>query len=638
MKSKWYLALVAVFGLAMFSSLAVPVAAATPTVRLVLGGSGATPWAIGAIAPGDTGTKAVTLSNTGFSDGVVTIWISDIVNSEGDNPQSETGNMAEPGELGNYLILNVSGDNLSADFILPARIHELPQGEGDTKHIYLNPLKAFSTLALQWEWRLPPETGDDIQGDVLSFTINYMLEELPGQAALPPSPQGGGVPAGPVAIASVGITITGPPGVLTGSTGTYTLTVPNTGTVRLNEVVITYYLPALVGYQSSIPPGTVTGSQITWNLGTLNAGETKEITIILDGLTAGIAGDTATVTTREGVTATDSLDVTVLGAPGVHLSLNDSSDPVAVGDEFTYTIDLINQSGSNSVHNFTIVGLVPGQMAFISAAGPTQFTVTGKEIRFGPVAELKPGESVQYQIRVKAITAGAAAFNASMRSDGFGEPLVSQEGTTVFILEPPNTGSVASLPPAQIPPQADSLPAPSGIQEARSVWWLFIIPAVIGEAALGYFVFFIMKRRRQYQTTRHQRRVAELASAIAREMNLSGKLVRMLLMFGLIRRPGPAELPHPAAQTALQYHETLNGSGYPLKRAGDDILLEARILAVADTVETMSAPRPHHPAIGMDKALEEIRKYSSTLFDSEVVKALERLLDRGNFRFRTQYT
>ena len=226
---------------------------------------------------------------------------------------------------------------------------------------------------------------------------------------------------------------TGPSGVFTGFTRSYTLTVTNTGAVALNDVVVTDYLPELLSYKSSIPAGTVTGNQIAWNLGTLNIGETKEIVAILGGVKSGTAVNTATVTTREGATSTDSLNITVLGAPGAHMSLIDSSDPVAVGDQFTYTIKVLNQSESNNLHNMTIVGLIPGEMVYVSADGPTTFTVVGQEVRFGAVAELKPGATVEFHIKVKATAAGAAVFNATMRWDEFGEPIVNQEGTTVFM-------------------------------------------------------------------------------------------------------------------------------------------------------------------------------------------------------------
>jgi HD-GYP domain-containing protein (c-di-GMP phosphodiesterase class II) len=78
-------------------------------------------------------------------------------------------------------------------------------------------------------------------------------------------------------------------------------------------------------------------------------------------------------------------------------------------------------------------------------------------------------------------------------------------------------------------------------------------------------------------------------------------------------------LPYPVAEIVLQHHERMNGSGYPQSLKGKDILLEARILAVADVVEAMSSPRPYRPALGLDAALDEIRKNKGTLYDAEVV-------------------
>ncbi len=226
---------------------------------------------------------------------------------------------------------------------------------------------------------------------------------------------------------------TGPSGIFTGFTRSYTLAVTNTGAVALNDVTVTDYLPELLSYKSSIPAGIVTGNHIDWELGTLKIGETKEIVVSLVGVKSGMAVNTATVTTREGVTSTDSLNITVLGAPGAHMSLIDSSDPVKIGEEFTYTIKVLNQSEANSLHNMTIVGLIPDETSYVSADGETTFTVVGKEVRFGSVAELKAGDTVEFHIKVKATAAGASVFNATMRWDEFGEPIVNQEGTTIFM-------------------------------------------------------------------------------------------------------------------------------------------------------------------------------------------------------------
>ena len=169
-------------------------------------------------------------------------------------------------------------------------------------------------------------------------------------------------------------------------------------------------------------------------------------------------------------------------------------------------------------------------------------------------------------------------------------------------------------------------------------------------------------------TAGHQKRVTKLACAIAKEMGLSKEQIEGIRMAGLIHdigkisipseiltKPGKLndleyslikthpqagynilkgiEFPWPVAQIVLQHHEMMDGSGYPQGLCGKDILLEARILAVADVVEAMSSHRPYRPAYGIDKALEEISKNKGILYDPEVVNACLRLFNQKEFKF-----
>ena len=169
-------------------------------------------------------------------------------------------------------------------------------------------------------------------------------------------------------------------------------------------------------------------------------------------------------------------------------------------------------------------------------------------------------------------------------------------------------------------------------------------------------------------TAGHERRVAELALAIATRMGLdeetvTGVRVASLLHdvgkitvpteilskpgrlseveFQLIRTHPQAshdvlhgiEFPWPVAEVALQHHERLDGSGYPRGLAGDEIILEARILAVADVVEAMASHRPYRPALGIDAALEEIEQHSGGLYDAAVTEACVELFRRQGFTF-----
>jgi len=169
-------------------------------------------------------------------------------------------------------------------------------------------------------------------------------------------------------------------------------------------------------------------------------------------------------------------------------------------------------------------------------------------------------------------------------------------------------------------------------------------------------------------TAGHQRRVGNLARAIADEMGLPEEQIDGIRMAGLIHDLGKVAIPTeilskpgrlsdfewgmikmhsqigydilkkidfswPVAQIVLQHHERMNGSGYPQGLSGEEIILEARILAVADVVEAMASHRPYRPALGIDKALEEISQNRGVLYDPEVVDACLRLFTENGFRF-----
>jgi putative nucleotidyltransferase with HDIG domain len=168
-------------------------------------------------------------------------------------------------------------------------------------------------------------------------------------------------------------------------------------------------------------------------------------------------------------------------------------------------------------------------------------------------------------------------------------------------------------------------------------------------------------------TAGHQRRVAKLACAIAREMKLSEDRVQGLKLAALVHdigkvsvpseiltRPGqisdmefsfikthpqighnilkPIEFPWPIAEMVLQHHEELNGSGYPWGHSGARILLEARLIRVADVVEAMSNHRPYRLAPGLEKALEEISRNAGILYDPDAVVACVKLFMETGYK------
>ena len=92
------------------------------------------------------------------------------------------------------------------------------------------------------------------------------------------------------------------------------------------------------------------------------------------------------------------------------------------------------------------------------------------------------------------------------------------------------------------------------------------------------------------------------------------------------------ESPWPLAQIVYQHHERMDGSGYPRNLKGDEILIEARIMAVADVVEAMASHRPYRPALGVETALEEIEKNKGIFYDSTVADACMRLFREKGYK------
>jgi putative nucleotidyltransferase with HDIG domain len=172
---------------------------------------------------------------------------------------------------------------------------------------------------------------------------------------------------------------------------------------------------------------------------------------------------------------------------------------------------------------------------------------------------------------------------------------------------------------------------------------------------------------RDSYTSGHQSRSADLACAIAREMKLNQDTIEGIRMAGIIHDIGklsiPAEIlskptkltdiefalikehsrsgyemlkdvesPWPLAEIVYQHHERINGSGYPRSLKGDEIIIESQILAVADVVEAIASHRPYRPTLGIEAALEEIKKNSGILYNNVVADTCLRLFREKGYQ------
>jgi len=175
----------------------------------------------------------------------------------------------------------------------------------------------------------------------------------------------------------------------------------------------------------------------------------------------------------------------------------------------------------------------------------------------------------------------------------------------------------------------------------------------------------LLTESRDPYTAGHQMKVSELAEGIAREMGLPADMIEGIRVAGIVHDIGklsvPAEIvtkpgaltpfefsiikehpgkafevlkeidfPWPVAEMVLQHHERLDGSGYPLGLRGDEIRLEARVLAVADVVGAISSHRPYRRDLGIEAALKEIDTNKGVFYDARVTRACQRSLKGAN--------
>jgi putative nucleotidyltransferase with HDIG domain len=182
-----------------------------------------------------------------------------------------------------------------------------------------------------------------------------------------------------------------------------------------------------------------------------------------------------------------------------------------------------------------------------------------------------------------------------------------------------------------------------------------------------------MVENRDPYTAGHQKGVADVATMIAEEMGMPANQIDGIWVAATIHdigknavpaeilsKPGPLdsiefeivqshsqagfdilspiEFPWPIAEMVYQHHERMDGTGYPQQLAGPEILLEARVLAVADLVEAMSSHRPWRPAFALEEALEQVEQGRGTLFDADVVDAAVRRLTAMDYDTLTRDT
>jgi uncharacterized repeat protein (TIGR01451 family) len=212
----------------------------------------------------------------------------------------------------------------------------------------------------------------------------------------------------------------------------YELSVSNKGDGPARNVMLTDSLPKGATIQSISDNGRADAAgRVGWNLGEIAAGATKKVAVVATFSEAGemksgaaVSGDCAD---RQVALSTTKLE----GVPAILLEVTDTPDPVRVGTETTYTIEITNQ-GTAPGTMIKLVATLEEPMTLLSATGETKESVQGQVLTFAPIGSLPPKAKATYKIKVKAAKSADVRFKASMTSDQLGRPVEETEATNFF--------------------------------------------------------------------------------------------------------------------------------------------------------------------------------------------------------------
>jgi len=211
----------------------------------------------------------------------------------------------------------------------------------------------------------------------------------------------------------------------------YDITVTNPGTTEAKGVTLVDTPPAGMVLSSASDGGQMSGGRITWNLGNMAAGASKTVSVSGTTNSAGSFKNSACATAECAQDCADA-NMNFVGIAAILLEVVDDPDPVEVGTNTTYTIEVTNQ-GSAVGTNIAIVCTLPNEEDFISCGGATNGNGSGKTVTFAPLPSLAPKAKARWTVTVKGTGAGDVRFLTKMRSAEMkGEDVMETESTHIY--------------------------------------------------------------------------------------------------------------------------------------------------------------------------------------------------------------
>lgn len=210
----------------------------------------------------------------------------------------------------------------------------------------------------------------------------------------------------------------------------YEITVTNTGDVPLSDVVVTDTVPS-ENRLLEAPGAQVDGNTATWTT-SLNGGESKSFELTVLGLSEGTYCNQVSAASAEyGLSGSEEACTEWRGYPALLIEVIDTEDPLLVGEQTTYVIQITNQ-GTAPDTNIALDVELPEQMKVVSAAGDSQGTISGKKVSFAAYPVLDAKEIIEFRVVAEAVSEGDARFKAQMESELLKTPVPEEEATQVY--------------------------------------------------------------------------------------------------------------------------------------------------------------------------------------------------------------
>ena len=383
--------------------------------------------AVGALSPGDS--KIVRLTGTAMQSGNLGMALSAKYNTS----LVISTNVVAPALK---LAMSGSTDVMKSDS-LGYKLTVTNSGSGEAKNVKVESVLPDGLVTPDGKASVSFDAGSLASGESRDFAFAAKANRT-GAFEVKATARGEDLASEPVAVRTavkapwLQISKTGPEKAFIGQLITYEISVTNKGDGVAKDTVIFDNLPANVAVQAASENArSDAAGKVRWDVGNLPAGETKKVQVVVTASAAGDMKSAASVSAQGADTQAAFIQTTLTGVPAILVQMADGPDPVQVGKECTYTIEITN-TGTAAGTNIKLVATLEDPADFVTATGQTKETVSGKTITFAPVASLAPKQKATYKVTVKAVKGGDVRFKTSITSDQLTRPVESAEATNFF--------------------------------------------------------------------------------------------------------------------------------------------------------------------------------------------------------------